>query len=66
MPHRGLGHALGAALVAVGLRRRRNASGGLEPRAWGRLAVFVGSVVAADAVWTSLHIVAPGTVGVRT
>jgi prohibitin 1 len=59
-----VGRAVGAALIAVGLRRRRTASGELEPRAWGRLVIFVGSMVAATAVWTSLHIVAPGTVGV--
>jgi regulator of protease activity HflC (stomatin/prohibitin superfamily) len=51
-------------LTEAGIRRRRTASGDLEPRAWGRLVCVAASLVAVVAVWTSLHVVAPGSVGV--
>lgn len=56
--------AITVVLTEAGIRRRRTASGELEPRAWGRLLCVLGSLLAALAVWTSLHIVAPGSVGV--
>jgi prohibitin 1 len=57
-------HAVTVILTEAGIRRRRTAAGNLEPRAWGRLARVLGSLVAVFTVWTSLHVVAPGSVGV--
>src|SRR4029077_53252 len=56
--------AVTAALTATGIRRRRAPSGELEPRAWGRLATVFVTLLALLAGWTSLHVVAPGTVGI--
>jgi regulator of protease activity HflC (stomatin/prohibitin superfamily) len=51
-------------LVGVGVRRRRGPNGELEPRAWGRLTAFVTSIVGVIVLWTSIHIVPPGSIGV--
>ena len=51
-------------LVALGVRRPRDADGNLGPRSWKRLGASVGTVFAVVFVWTSIHIVAPGTVAV--
>ena len=56
--------AIGAALVAVGIRRPRNDDGTLGPRSWKRLFAFLGTIFAIVFVWTSIHVVQPGTVAV--
>jgi len=55
---------LTAALVTVGLKRPSNADGTLGPRSWKRLGISAGTVLAVFFVWTSVHIVLPGTVAV--
>ncbi|MDQ1476291.1 MAG: hypothetical protein QOE62_1520 [Actinomycetota bacterium] len=52
------------ALVFIGVRRPRNPDGTLGPRSWKRLFIFLGTVFAIAFVWTSVHIVKPGTVAV--
>jgi regulator of protease activity HflC (stomatin/prohibitin superfamily) len=52
------------ALVFIGVRRPRNPDGTLGPRSWKRLFAFLGTVFAIFFVWTSVHIVQPGTVAV--
>ena len=52
------------ALVAIGVLRPRTANGDLGPRSWKGLAAFLGSIFAIVFVWTSVHVVQPGTVGV--
>lgn len=56
--------AIGASLVAVGIRRPRNEDGTLGPRSWKRLGAFLGTIFAIAFVWTSIHVVQPGTVAV--
>jgi regulator of protease activity HflC (stomatin/prohibitin superfamily) len=51
-------------LVSIGILRPRNASGELGPRSWRGLFTFLASVFAIVFVWTSVHIVQPGTVAV--
>ena len=51
-------------LVAIGVLRPRTPSGDLGRRSWKGLAAFLGSVFAIIFVWTSVHIVQPGTVAV--
>jgi len=51
-------------LVFIGVRRPRNPDGTLGPRSWKRLFAFLGTVFAIFFVWTSIHIVQPGTVAV--
>jgi regulator of protease activity HflC (stomatin/prohibitin superfamily) len=51
-------------LVAIGVLRPRNPSGELGPRSWKGLATFLGTIFAIVFVWTSVHIVQPGTVAV--
>ena len=53
-----------SALVTVGLKRPRNADGTLGPRSWKRLGISMGTVVVVAFVWTSIHVVQPGTVAV--
>ena len=55
---------IGAALVAVGLKRPLNADGTLGPRSWKRLFTFLGTILAIAFVWTSIHVVQPGNVAV--
>jgi regulator of protease activity HflC (stomatin/prohibitin superfamily) len=59
-----VGRVATVVLTEAGIRRRRTAEGMPEPRAWGRLVCVLGSLVAFVTVWTSLHVVAPGSVGV--
>lgn len=56
--------AIGSVLEGVGLKRVRNADGTLQPRAWKRLGIVTGSAILILFVWTSVHIVQPGTVAV--
>lgn len=58
------GNLLNRALVDLGLRRPRLDDGSVGPRRWGRLAATFGALVAVLLVWTSLHVVPPGTVGI--
>jgi len=51
-------------LVAIGVLRPRNPSGELGPRSWKGLAAFLGTIFAIVFVWTSVHIVQPGSVAV--
>ena len=57
-------HAIAAFLVALGLIRPRNPDGTLGPRKWKRLGALAGVIVLVILVWTSVHIVKPGTVAV--
>jgi len=57
-----IGRGLGSALVAVGLKRPRNADGTLGDRHTGRLVTIVGAIVAVLIVFSMLHIVPAGTV----
>ena len=59
-----LSAAISASLVAVGIKRPRNDDGTLGPRSWKRLGVFLGTLFAIAFVWTSIHVVQPGTVAV--
>ena len=59
-----LSAAVTASLVAVGIKRPRNDDGTLGPRSWKRLGVFLGTIFAIAFVWTSIHVVQPGTVAV--
>jgi regulator of protease activity HflC (stomatin/prohibitin superfamily) len=52
------------ALVAIGILRPRTPSGDLGRRSWKGLSAFLGSIFAIIFVWTSVHIVQPGTVAV--
>jgi prohibitin 1 len=51
-------------LVAIGFLRPRTPSGDLGPRSWKGLFAFLGSIFAIIFVWTSVHIVQPGSVAV--
>jgi regulator of protease activity HflC (stomatin/prohibitin superfamily) len=52
------------ALVKIGVLRPRTATGDLGPRSWKGLFIFVGTIFAIVFVWTSVHVVQPGTVAV--
>jgi regulator of protease activity HflC (stomatin/prohibitin superfamily) len=56
--------ALIAGLVGIGVLRPRTPSGELGPRHWKGLFGFVASVFVVVFIWTSIHIVQPGTVAV--
>jgi len=58
----GIGRAISAALVAVGLKRGRNDDGTPAPRHTGRLVGIVGVLVVVLLVFSMLHIVPAGTV----
>jgi regulator of protease activity HflC (stomatin/prohibitin superfamily) len=51
-------------LVSIGVLRPRTATGELGPRSWKGLFAFLVSIFAIIFVWTSVHIVQPGTVAV--
>jgi regulator of protease activity HflC (stomatin/prohibitin superfamily) len=51
-------------LVAIGFLRPRNSDGTFGRRSWKGLAAFLGTIFAIVFVWTSVHIVQPGTVAV--
>jgi prohibitin 1 len=51
-------------LVAIGVLRPRTATGELGPRSWKGLFAFLATIFAIVFVWTSVHIVQPGTVAV--
>ena len=63
-----LGRKIAAAFttifVTLGFMRPRNPDGTLGPRSWKRLATTIAVAIAIVFVWTSVHIVKPGTVGV--
>ncbi|MFM7225255.1 MAG: prohibitin family protein [Actinomycetota bacterium] len=61
---RQIGRAIEAVLVFLGLKRRRAADGTLERRDWKRLGTTAGVTLGVIIIWTSVHIVQPGTVGV--
>ena len=61
---RKIGAALTAIFVTLGIMRPRNPDGSLGPRSWKRLAATFAVLVGIVFVWTSVHIVKPGTVGV--
>jgi regulator of protease activity HflC (stomatin/prohibitin superfamily) len=56
--------ALISGLVSIGVLRPRTPSGDLGPRHWKGLFGFIGTIFAILFVWTSIHIVQPGTVAV--
>ncbi len=56
--------ALVSGLVSIGILRPRTPSGELGPRSWKGLFTFLGAIFAIVFVWTSVHIVQPGTVAV--
>lgn len=51
-------------LVAIGVLRPRTPSGELGRRSWKGLSAFLGAIFAIIFVWTSVHIVQPGSVAV--
>jgi regulator of protease activity HflC (stomatin/prohibitin superfamily) len=51
-------------LVLIGVLRPRTPSGELGPRSWKGLFAFLGTIFVIVLVWTSVHIVQPGTVAV--
>ena len=51
-------------LVAIGVLRPRKANGELGPRSWKGLFAFLATIFVVVFVWTSIHIVQPGTVAV--
>ncbi len=51
-------------LVGMGILRPRYPDGSLGPRSWKRLFTTFGVVLAGVFIWTSVHIVQPGTVAV--
>ncbi len=53
-----------SSLVTIGVLRPRTTSGDLGPRHWKGLFGFLGAIFAIIFVWTSIHIVQPGTVAV--
>ena len=59
-----ISRSVSAVLIAVGLKRKRNAQGELEPRPWKRIWIEIAVVVVVVLVWTSVHIVPPGNVAV--
>jgi prohibitin 1 len=56
--------ALVSGLVSIGVLRPRTASGELGPRKWKGLFSFLATIFAIVIVWTSIHVVQPGTVAV--
>jgi regulator of protease activity HflC (stomatin/prohibitin superfamily) len=56
--------SVSAVLETLGIKRKRNAQGELEPRNWKRLGAVIGTAVLVILVWTSVHIVPPGNVAV--
>lgn len=61
---RGIGRAIAAVLEFVGVRRRRTEDGTLERRDWKRLVTSSAVALGLIVIWTSIHIVDPGAVGV--
>ncbi len=61
---RQIGAGITAVLVTLGVMRPRNPDGTLGPRSWKRLGTSIAIVFAIVFVWTSIHIVKPGTVAV--
>jgi regulator of protease activity HflC (stomatin/prohibitin superfamily) len=59
-----IGSAAANATEAIGLKRKRRDDGTLEPRHWRPLAVTVGVGAFALLAWSSVHVVAPGNVGI--
>lgn len=59
-----IGELLTITLVTLGVMRPRNPDGTLGKRSWKRLTTTIGVAIAIVFVWTSIHIVKPGTVGV--
>jgi regulator of protease activity HflC (stomatin/prohibitin superfamily) len=61
---RQIGAAISAVLITLGVMRPRNPDGTLGPRSWKRLGTSIAIAFAIVFVWTSIHIVKPGTVAV--
>jgi prohibitin 1 len=61
---RKIGDGLTVLFITLGIMRPRNPDGTLGPRSWKRLLTTIGVAIAIVFVWTSIHIVKPGTVGV--
>jgi prohibitin 1 len=59
-----LSAAVVSGLVSIGVLRPRNANGELGPRSWKGLFAFLATIFVVVFVWTSIHIVQPGTVAV--
>ena len=59
-----IGEGLTAIFVTLGIMRPRNPDGTLGKRSWKRLGTTIGVLIAIVFIWTSVHIVKPGTVGV--
>lgn len=59
-----IGKGTASLLVGLGLRRQRNDDGTLGPRRWRNLVTTAAAITAVIVVWTSVHVVAPGNVGV--
>ena len=56
--------ALIAGLVGIGVLRPRTATGDLGPRHWKGLFAFLGTILAIVILYTSVHVVQPGSVAV--
>ncbi len=61
---RQIGAGIRFILITLGVMRPRNPDGTLGPRSWKRLGTSIGVAFAIAFVWTSIHIVTPGTVAV--
>ena len=61
---RQIGAGITAVLIGLGVMRPRNPDGSIGPRSWRRLGTSIGVAFAIVFVWTSIHIVTPGTVAV--
>src|SRR5690242_48796 len=59
-----IGEALTVIFITLGIMRPRNPDGTLGPRSWKRLATTCAVAFGIVFVWTSVHVVKPGTVGV--
>ena len=61
---RQIGAGISAVLIGVGVMRPRHPDGSLGPRSWKRLGTSIAVAFAIVFVWTSIHIVKPGSVAV--
>jgi regulator of protease activity HflC (stomatin/prohibitin superfamily) len=59
-----IGETLTVLFVTLGIMRPRNPDGTLGKRSWKRLGTTIAVTIGIVFVWTSVHIVKPGTVGV--
>src|SRR5205085_2573138 len=61
---RRIGAGMTAVLVGLGVMRPRNPDGSLGPRSWKRLGTSIAVAFGVVFIWTSIHIVKPGSVAV--